>query len=142
MSKAEDFFDLAAYLNEVLLSIQLRRLEASAHDLYVKFPRTEGWVNRQFDEFQAGSQGAEPDRGPNKSYDTAEKLLKRKTVLRIVCAAGPEQSDDAIDIARAITPPLVGAVFSGKIALPLEPALFAEMALIMAKMSGASPCGE
>ena len=142
MSRPEDFFNMAAYRQEVLRCIQLRRIEESGHELYEAFPQTEAWVSRQFDEFLAVPQRAAPAVATSHSYETAEKLLKRKTLQRIVCPVLSNESEDALEIAEIITPPLVEAVLSGKLAMPLEPELFADMAMVLSRDGGGAPCAE
>lgn len=76
-------------------------------------------------------------RGPLQSARRHRALLRR-----YLCPALDRASGDAFEIARIITPLLVGLKASGQVQIDLDPWLFAGIALLIARTGVAAFCGE
>jgi|GEM_PF-5140032 len=75
------------------------------------------------------------------SEQKAKKLLAEEDICSRLCNALRTASNDSFEIAKIITPILVGLVVAGTISIPLLPILFASIALAITRMSIASLCG-
>ena len=70
----------------------------------------------------------------------AEELVKQQEVRERICAAVQSITDDVFEIAKLVTPILVGLVVSGVMVIPLVPPLLASVALVIGRMGIASLC--
>jgi hypothetical protein len=77
-----------------------------------------------------------------KTEDEATKILLRKDVRKRLCPGLQSVSSDVNDIAKAITPILVPLILTGMLTIPLQPLLFAYIAVIIARMGIASICDD
>jgi hypothetical protein len=66
--------------------------------------------------------------------DKAQVLLNRKSVRDHICPVLTKGANDFFDIAKSITPVLVGASIAGTLPFPLNPLIVALMALIIARI--------
>jgi hypothetical protein len=78
--------------------------------------------------------------GFEESKKEAEEILQRQDIKAILCPALKNITNDAYDLANAITPLLFGAVLSGSIVIPLNPVFFGWMAIVIAKAGAAGLC--
>ena len=78
----------------------------------------------------------------NQTTLEANRIVGHKNIRVMLCPALKSISSDAIEIAKAITPILAGASLARTIVIPLDPFLFAVMALIIARMGIASFCSD
>lgn len=76
------------------------------------------------------------------SKGKARELVAKREIRDHVCHALQTASDDAFEIAKIITPILIGLVTAGTISVALLPVLFASIALVIARMGIASLCGD
>ena len=72
----------------------------------------------------------------------AKVLTNNNNVKSYLCSALKAVSDDSMEIAKFITPVLVGAVLAGTITMPLNPLLFGMVAFIIARVGVATYCCE
>ncbi len=72
----------------------------------------------------------------------AESTVQRPDMKKYICPALKTVTDNAVEVANAITPGLVAGVLAGTILIPLNPILFGWMALIIAKAGVASLCAD
>jgi hypothetical protein len=70
----------------------------------------------------------------------AKELVKRRDVMKYLCPALQSASNDVYDVAKITTPILIPLVLAGTIAIPLNPLLFALIALTISRMGIASLC--
>ncbi|MEB3177634.1 MAG: hypothetical protein VKL59_01110 [Nostocaceae cyanobacterium] len=78
--------------------------------------------------------------GFEESKKEAEEILARQDIKAILCPALKNITNDAYDLANAITPLLFGAVIAGTIVVPLNPVFFGWVAIVIAKAGAASLC--
>jgi len=71
-----------------------------------------------------------------------EEIVRRPDVREVLCPTLKSGVDDAFEIAKVITPILVPLVLAGTIAIPLNPILFATIAIVIARMGVAGLCAE
>ncbi len=74
--------------------------------------------------------------------DEATKVIFKKDVRKYLCPILQSASKDANDIAKLITPILVPLILAGTLTIPLEPIIFAHLAMIIARMGVASMCDD
>jgi hypothetical protein len=72
----------------------------------------------------------------------AKAITARKDIRQALCPALKSASNDAFEIAKITTPILVPLALVGTIAIPLNPLLFAIIALVIARMGIASLCAD
>jgi hypothetical protein len=70
----------------------------------------------------------------------AQRIVKRKSVRKYLCPALKSVSNDAFEIAKVIIPIL--APLSQSVKIPLDPLLFATIAIVIAKVSIAGLCAD
>ncbi|MEH2026327.1 hypothetical protein [Nostoc sp.] len=80
--------------------------------------------------------------GFEKSKQEVEEALKSKDIKKRICPALKSVTDEASNIANAITPVLVGAVLGGTLVIPLNPIFFGWMAVVIAKAGAAALCAD
>jgi len=68
--------------------------------------------------------------------------ISEKTVLDYLCPALSSLSDDVFDIAKVTTPVLLTLAFTGVIAIPIQPTLFAAVAIVISRMGIATLCAD
>jgi len=73
---------------------------------------------------------------------TAKAVIKRETLRKHICAALEKASDDIFEIAKIITPLLIGLVSSGIVQMNLTPLLVAAIAFAVSRIGVASLCIE
>lgn len=78
--------------------------------------------------------------GFDDSKKEAEKITKDKNVMKHICPGLKVCSGEAIDIAKNITPVLVGLVLTNAVVMPLNPILFGWIALVIANGGITSLC--
>ncbi|MBD2298601.1 hypothetical protein [Nostoc sp. FACHB-190] len=80
--------------------------------------------------------------GDEKSKQEIEEALKKKDVKKIICPVLKSITNEASNIANAITPVLVGAVLAGTLVIPLNPIFFGWLAVVIAKGGIAAICAD
>jgi hypothetical protein len=70
----------------------------------------------------------------------ATKVIAKRGFRKYICPALQTVTNDAHDIAKIITPILIPLILAKTISIPLEPIIFAQVALIIARMGVASLC--
>lgn len=76
----------------------------------------------------------------NYSIQEASNLLAKEDIRKRVCPALKSATDDVFVISKAVTPVLVGCVVAGTISIPLNPVLFAAIAVVIARMGISALC--
>lgn len=76
----------------------------------------------------------------NHSTQEASKLLAKEDIRKRLCPALKSATDDVYDISKSVTPVLVGCVVAGTISIPLNPVLFAAIAVVIARMGISALC--
>jgi hypothetical protein len=71
---------------------------------------------------------------------SAAEIVSRKDMRQHLCPALQSVSNDAFDIAKVSTPVLASLSLAGVLTIPLNPVLFAVIALLIARMGIASFC--
>jgi hypothetical protein len=78
----------------------------------------------------------------DKTKRKAENLIKRKNIRATICPGLKSISSDVFDIAKVITPLLVGATLAKTITIPLDPMLFGCIAMVIMRMGIATLCAQ
>lgn len=72
----------------------------------------------------------------------ATELVANKNFRYYLCSGLKTASNDSFEIAKIITPILIGLVTAGTITIPLTPILFASIALVITRASISSICAD
>lgn len=72
----------------------------------------------------------------------ASKLFIVYDLRRVLCPALKSMSSDAHDIAKIITPIIVPLVLAGALSIPLQPFVFAYLAIFISRMGIATLCND
>ena len=75
-----------------------------------------------------------------KMEQQVEKLIARPDIRKYLCPALKSVSNDAFEIAKIITPILLGLIIAGKIVIDIEPLIFAAISIFIARGGIASMC--
>ena len=94
-------------------------------------------IEREEYEIRALKNSAEKEQ----AKEDALEILSRKDIRKHLCPVLHSVSNDVNDIAKAITPILIPLILAGTIVIPLQPVLFAYIAIIVARMGIAGICG-
>ncbi len=76
------------------------------------------------------------------SQEKAKEIIKKKKVRASLCSALKTASNDTFEIAKIITPILIGLGAAGTISIPLLPVLFAALAFTIARLGISSVCAD
>lgn len=69
-----------------------------------------------------------------------QQAVRDSRVLKHLCPALDAATEDVFEIAKTITPILLGLILAGTIVLPLVPALFAGLAILISRIGVAALC--
>lgn len=117
--------DVAAFTNKVVAAVELI---SSAEELEQKIT---GQPDQEIKAYSSGFEG---------SREEAREAVKREDVRRYICPALKTCSNETIEVAKTITPVLVGAVLAGVITIPLNPIFFGWLALVAVKAGVSTIC--
>lgn len=65
----------------------------------------------------------------------AKIILKKEKIMQVICPKLHFVANNAADISNVITPIIAGAVIAGSITIPLNPLLFAAIAVVISRSS-------
>ncbi|HYG80319.1 MAG TPA: hypothetical protein VD861_08030 [Pyrinomonadaceae bacterium] len=151
-------FDLESFQAKVLERVSiLQRLESEVEPAYAQIPYPEmskmraenpgclAWIPASLLWFQATTaqslaRGLKKDR--EELARRAEAVAGQRTVRLHLCPPLQGVSDDALEVARAITPTLASLIESRTVSMPLEANLFAMLSLVIARQGVANFCAE
>jgi uncharacterized membrane protein YciS (DUF1049 family) len=72
----------------------------------------------------------------------AQETLNNPSIRRLLCPSLKSVTSDVFEISKVVTPVLTGAVIAGTIAIPLNPLLFAAIAVVIARSGVNSLCAD
>jgi hypothetical protein len=77
-----------------------------------------------------------------RSKKAARELITHERIRDILCPSLQLVSKDVFEIAKIITPLLVGAAIAKTIVIPLQPTIFAAIAILIARIGVTNLCPE